>query len=354
MRVDDFDFNLPNDFIALRPCDIRHEAKMLVVKDGVIKDSFIEHFFNFLKDDDCIVFNDTKVFKARLLGKIITKNRSAIIEVTLHKFHAENTWFAFAKNSKKLRVGDLLFFEKDNIHLKAKVLQKTIDSGEVLLEFYLDKNENFFTLIDKIGIMPLPPYIAAKRAVDSLDDDDYQSLFATHIGSVAAPTASLHFDDYMMCELKKRNIQICYITLHVGAGTFLPVKAEDTQNHKMHAEIYHVSEKSAKILNETKAKKGRIIAIGTTALRTLETICDSDDKFYAKQGETTIFITPGYNFKAVDVLMTNFHLPRSTLFMLVSAFCGLEVMKSAYEYAIKNSYRFYSYGDANLLFRHKN
>jgi S-adenosylmethionine:tRNA ribosyltransferase-isomerase len=355
MRTDLFDFDLPADRIALRPAVPRDVARLLVVKPGEgLDDRSIADLPDLLRAGDCLVVNDSKVIAARLKGRRIGRGDSEPgIEATLHKRIDGSHWRAFILGAKKVQVGDTLRFGSEGRvcfldQLDAQVSHKD-EGGEVTLSFcfygpVLDQ------AIEERGAMPLPPYIAARRAPDEQDRADYQTLFAAHEGSVAAPTAGLHFTDAMLERLKARGVAIHKVTLHVGAGTFLPVKVDDTADHKMHAEFGILSAEAAEALNAARAKGGRIVAVGSTALRTLETAAGEDGQLSAFAGDTAIFITPGYRFKAVDLMLTNFHLPRSTLFMLVSAFSGLETMQRAYAHAIHSGYRFYSYGDACLLF----
>jgi S-adenosylmethionine:tRNA ribosyltransferase-isomerase len=285
------------------------------------------------------------------VGKRQRGNAIAGIEATLHKRESVDTWRAFVRPAKKLLLGEMVQFRRveNGDALAAEVIEKG-DAGEVLFRFEV-AGEALDAAIRTVGVMPLPPYIAAKRAEDDRDEHDYQTMFADRSGAVAAPTAGLHFTPHLNEELRKAGIHFTEVTLHVGAGTFLPVKVDDTDDHKMHAEWGEISSQTASVLNQTKAKGGLIVAVGTTSLRLLESAVEDDGSFKAWSGDTAIFITPGYAFKAVDVLMTNFHLPRSTLFMLVSAFSGLDTMRKAYKHAIDKNYRFYSYGDACLLHR---
>lgn len=356
MRVDLFDFDLPQEQIALRPVVPRDAARMLVVapqSDDLLRDKTIRDLPDFLRPGDALVVNNTQVIPARLEGVRIRDVTQAKIEVLLHKRVSENSWRAFAKGARKLHRGDMIFFQGKNAvspqsALEAEVLENC-GEGEVLLAFAL-KGDELDHAIETHGAMPLPPYIAGKRPADARDIDDYQSLFAMHPGAVAAPTASLHFTPALKTAIAARGVEFAQVTLHVGAGTFLPVKAEDTRAHNMHAEWGEIDAETAARLNRARAAGGRIVAVGTTPLRLLESAATADGEIEPYAGETAIFITPGYRFKAVDLLLTNFHLPRSTLFMLVSAFSGLETMQAAYKHAIASGYRFYSYGDACLLY----
>lgn len=348
MRVDLFDFELPEDRIALRPVSPRHTAKQLVVNtadSNKLVDQSVWDFPDHLTDKDLIVFNDTKVLPSYLFAKRGDMNT----EVNLHKRVSPIEWLAFAKKTKRLKVGDILSFGEGN--LTATITEKH-DGGEILLKFDVKAGE-LEPVLEEIGKMPLPPYIAARRAVDSKDEDDYQTMFASKEGAVAAPTASLHFTPELIQKISDKNIKTAKVTLHVGAGTFLPVKADDTDDHKMHAEWGEVTAEVAGLINTTHKQGGRVIAVGTTVLRILESASDENRKTHTFSDDTSIFITPGYAFRCVDILMTNFHLPKSTLFMLVSAFAGTDAMKTAYNYAIENHYRFYSYGDSCLLFPKK-
>ncbi len=350
MRVDLFDFDLPPERIALRPVVPRDAARMLVVTPAATEpllDRTIRDLPDFLRPGDILVVNNTRVIPARLEGVRSRGANKAKIEVLLHKRVSGNTWRAFAKGAKKLQRGDTITSQRGDIIVTAEVLEN-FGEGEVMLAFALAGDE-LDRAVEALGAMPLPPYIAGKRAADAQDSDDYQSLFAVHRGAVAAPTASLHFTPALKAAIAARGVEIAQITLHVGAGTFLPVKADDTQGHRMHAEWGEIDAVTAARLNAARAARGRIVAVGTTSLRLLESAATAEGKIAPFCGETAIFITPGYRFKAVDILLTNFHLPRSTLFMLVAAFSGLETMHAAYKHAIASGYRFYSYGDACLL-----
>lgn len=314
---------------------------MLVVNNGT-QDAFIRDLPSYLKAGDVMVFNDTRVIPARLFGKRIT----ASIELLLHKHLSNDQWQCFARPGKKLRAGDRIAFADD---FSADVIEK-LDDGQVIVAFNVT-GMKFWSRLAEHGQMPLPPYIEKKRRADRGDDRDYQTVYAKHDGSVAAPTAGLHFTDELLAAIDAMGVKRAHVTLHVGGGTFLPVKTEDTSEHVMHSEWAQLSPETASAINDAKRNGGRIIAVGTTSLRTLESACDASGQVQPFEGETNIFITPGYRFKTADILLTNFHLPRSTLFMLVSAFSGLEAMQGAYAHAISKGYRFYSYGDGSLLFR---
>ena len=339
MRVDLFDFELPQERIALRPARPRDSARLVLVEGDAISDHQVLDLPRLLRPGDVLVFNDTKVIPAQLEGK----RGNALIGATLHKREGPREWQAFLRNAKRARVGDTINFG-EGVH--ASVVDK-LDDGSALLQFH--GVEPVELLLERAGRMPLPPYIASKRPADAEDRADYQTMFAREEGAVAAPTAALHFTPRLLEALDARGIARETLTLHVGAGTFLPVKADDTSGHKMHAEWGRIDEPTADRLNSVRESGGRLIAVGTTSLRLLESAAGEDGVIRPFEGDTAIFITPGYRFKAIDGLITNFHLPRSTLFMLVSALMGLEVMKTAYAHAIEAGYRFYSYGDASLL-----
>ncbi len=339
MRVDLFDFDLPPESIALRPASPRDSARMLVVGADGLTDTSVRDLPSLLRAGDCLVFNDTRVIPAQLSGR----RGDATIGATLHKREGLRSWRAFIRNAKRLHDGDVVDF---GAGVSAATTDKSAD-GSWLLTFAGD--EPVETLLERAGTMPLPPYIASKRAIDARDADDYQTMFAAEKGAVAAPTAALHFTPHLMTALSNNGIAHETLTLHVGAGTFLPVKADDTDDHAMHAEWGRIDAATATRLNAVRAGGGRLIAVGTTSLRLLESAADSDGMIHAFEGDTAIFITPGYHFKAIDGLMTNFHLPKSTLFMLVSALMGLETMQATYAHAIAAGYRFYSYGDSSLL-----
>ncbi|MDZ3830230.1 MAG: tRNA preQ1(34) S-adenosylmethionine ribosyltransferase-isomerase QueA [Sphingopyxis sp.] len=339
MRVDAFDFDLPSERIALRPARPRDAARMLVVDGGAITDAGVRDLPQWLRPGDCLVFNDTRVIPAQLEGR----RGEARIGATLHKRIDLRRWQAFVRNAKRLRVGEAVDFGSDVTALA----EDRLPDGSFILAFAGD--EPVEVLLERAGTMPLPPYIAGKRATDAEDRSDYQTMFAREDGAVAAPTAALHFTPDLLSALAAAGIASETLTLHVGAGTFLPVKADDTDDHVMHAEWGRIEADTADRLNAVRAAGGRVIAVGTTSLRLLESAAQADGKIAPFAGDTSIFITPGYRFRAIDGLMTNFHLPRSTLFMLVSALMGLDVMQAAYAHAIAGGYRFYSYGDASLL-----
>ena len=339
MRVDLFDFELPAERIALRPANPRDSARLLKVEGGAVSDHGVSELPALLRRGDVLVFNDTRVLPAQLEGR----RGEARVGATLHKREGARAWRAFLRNAKRVREGDRIDFGEG----VAAVASGKAADGSALLEF--EGDEPVEALLERAGRMPLPPYIAGRRAADERDRDDYQTMFAKAEGAVAAPTAALHFTPRLMAALAEAGIGHETLTLHVGAGTFLPVKAGDTADHVMHAEWGRIDAAAAERLNAARAGGGRIIPVGTTALRLLETAAGEDGVVRAFEGDTAIFITPGYCFKATDGLVTNFHLPRSTLFMLVSALIGLETMRAAYAHAIEAGYRFYSYGDASLL-----
>ena len=339
MRVPDFDFDLPAERIALRPARPRDSARLLMVDGRDISDRQVLELAELLRPGDVLVFNDTKVIPAQLEGR----RCQASIGATLHKREGPRAWQAFLRNAKRVRPGDTIDFGEG---VAASVVEKA-DDGSALLHFHGD--EPVELLLERAGRMPLPPYIASRRAIDEADREDYQTIFAREEGAVAAPTAALHFTPQLLDALDQRGIGRETLTLHVGAGTFLPVKSERIDEHKMHAEWGRIDASTAERLNAVRRSGGRLISVGTTSLRLLESAASEDGAIRPFEGDTAIFITPGYRFKAIDGLITNFHLPRSTLFMLVSALMGLDVMKAAYAHAIGAGYRFYSYGDASLL-----
>ena len=353
MRVSDFDFELPEELIALRPARPRDTARLLDVRYGELIHRQVADLPRVLAPGDCLVFNETAVMHAQLEGRRAARERiegvasaEPRIGFTLHKRLAPDVWRAFAKPGRKLAPGDRIRFGNELI---AEIIAKDSD-GDLLLRFSL-AGEALDEAVAKAGVMPLPPYIAARRPADDMDERDYQTVYAKTLGSVAAPTAGLHFTAALLSAIEANGVCSARVTLHVGAGTFLPVKTEDTAHHKMHAETIEIGEEAAETINRARAAGGRIVAVGTTSLRLLETASGPDGRIYPFRGETDLFILPGYRFKTADVLLTNFHLPRSTLFMLVCAFAGRETMRRAYEAAIAERYRFYSYGDATLLHR---
>ncbi len=355
MRVDLFDFHLPEERIALRPAEPRDTARLLVVHPGAaLEDGQVGDLPSLLQPGDLLVFNDTKVIPAQLKGVRQRGEAIAHVDATLHMRVGPDRWRAFVRPGKRVAEGDRIQFGHSAEACMLGALDATVvekgEAGEVLLAFDLS-GPMLDEALHAVGHIPLPPYIASKRPDDARDRADYQTVYAREEGAVAAPTAGLHFTPELFAALDARGVERRFVTLHVGAGTFLPVKADDTADHKMHAEIGHVSAEVAAAVNAARAQGRRVIAVGTTSLRLLESAAAPDGSMAAWSGATDIFITPGYSFRAVDVLMTNFHLPRSTLFMLVSAFSGLETMRAAYAHAIDSGYRFYSYGDASLLFR---
>jgi S-adenosylmethionine:tRNA ribosyltransferase-isomerase len=356
MQLADFDFDLPEDRIALRPATPRDSAKLLVVAPGApFRDLTVADLPGELKAGDVLVLNDTKVIPARLKGTRRREDSVVAVEATLHRRLSSHAWTAFMKPGKRLSEGDRIVFGEAHDRacflgeLNATVKAKG-EGGEVTLGFDLS-GPDLDAAIAERGAMPLPPYIAARRAEDARDRTDYQTIYAAEDGSVAAPTAGLHFTPQLFETLAAAGVAAEYVTLHVGAGTFLPVKTENVAEHRMHPEWGEVDAATAGRLNAAKAAGGRIVCVGTTSLRLLESATGEDGVVRPFMNETAIFITPGYRFRAADGLMTNFHLPRSTLFMLVAAFAGLETMRGAYAHAVALGYRFYSYGDASLLWR---
>lgn len=340
MRVDLFDFDLPAERIALRPASPRDSARMLVLRgDSETTDASVGDLPSFLKPGDCLVFNDTRVIPAQLEGR----RGDAKVGATLHKRTGPRSWQAFVRNARRVRAGERVEFGAGVTAIAGP------RDAEGAIELQFEGDEPVELLLERAGTMPLPPYIAGKRPTDDRDRDDYQTMFAAEPGAVAAPTAALHFTPGLMAALDAAGIATQTLTLHVGAGTFLPVKADDTADHNMHAEWGRIDAAAAERLNAVRAGGGRLIAVGTTSLRLLESAAGEDGLIRPFADETRIFITPGYRFRAIDGLMTNFHLPRSTLFMLVSALMGRERMQAAYAHAIAQGYRFYSYGDSSLL-----
>ena len=349
MLLSDFDFELPEELIAIRPASPRSSARLLMARGDKIDDRLVSDLPKFLKPGDRLVLNDTKVLPVRMSGvrnRLFDGNKiaSANIEVTLLTKKKQRTWDALIKPLRRMKLGEKIIFDKS---FHAKLIDKT--DGQAVLQFNIEGTE-FMKRLENLGIMPLPPYIASKRPADERDNVDYQSVFARNSGSVAAPTASLHFDHDLLAEIDKIGVETSFVTLHVGAGTFMPVKDEDIKNHKMHSEFGHISQETANEIKKTQKNGGRIIPVGTTALRLLETAAQSDGTLSEWYGETDIFIYPGYKFKVADGLMTNFHLPKSTLIMLVSALMGKETIETIYNHAIKQRYKFFSYGDSSLLF----
>jgi len=352
MKVDLFDFDLPPERIAQKPAVPRDSARLLEVLPAGCRDSCVRDLPALLNPGDLMVVNDTRVIPARLTGRRGDAARPGPaeggpkVEVTLHKWQDDGTWRAFARPARKLAPRDYIVFAPG---FAADVTGKG-EGGEVVLKFN-KAGPDLKDALEAHGVMPLPPYIKRGEAGDEDDKGDYQTLFAARDGAVAAPTASLHFTPELIKALDARGVERVSLTLHVGAGTFLPVREEDTRHHRMHAEWGEISDRAADYINQTRRAGGRIVACGSTSMRLLEAAADDDGTVHPFRGETDIFITPGYRFKVVDLMLTNFHLPRSTLFMLVAAFAGLEPMRAAYAHAIETGYRFYSYGDACLLHR---
>jgi S-adenosylmethionine:tRNA ribosyltransferase-isomerase len=339
MKVSDFDFDLPQELIAQAPAEPRDSSRLLHVAES-LSDLGVRDLPGLLNPGDILVFNNTKVIPSRLTGK----RGDATVEVTLHKQQNEASWWALAKGAKRLRLGDTLIFADDFI---CKVEEKR-EGGEVLLAFE-DGMTGLMKGLDKYGYMPLPPYIKREKGGAVQDRGDYQTLYAERDGAVAAPTAGLHFTEALMAALDQRGIQKAFVTLHVGAGTFLPMKVEDTDEHVMHDEWGELDKQTADKINQARAAGGRVIPVGSTSLRLLETAADQAGVLHPFTGETDIFITPGYKFKITDKMVTNFHLPKSTLFLLISALAGTERVKAAYAHAIAERYRFFSYGDCSLI-----
>ncbi|NNK79468.1 MAG: tRNA preQ1(34) S-adenosylmethionine ribosyltransferase-isomerase QueA [Litoreibacter sp.] len=343
MKLDDFDFDLPEDLIATRPVSPRSASRLLVAQGDGIEDRHVGDLPEILQAGDLLVLNDTKVIPARLSGARVRDGASSKIEVTLLSPGTDGSWQALIKPLRKVRDGEVIEFDAG--------LSATLEGrseGQATLRFNLE-GDAFDAALAEAGQMPLPPYIAAKRAVDERDREDYQTVFAARSGAVAAPTASLHFDQELLDRIAEKGVRFAQVTLHVGAGTFLPVKVEDVTTHKMHAEWGEVNSEAADLIAATKAAGGRVIPVGTTALRLIETAARETGEIEPWMGETDIFIYPGFEFKVTDALMTNFHLPKSTLMMLVSALVGRERMERIYDHAIAERYRFFSYGDASLL-----
>jgi S-adenosylmethionine:tRNA ribosyltransferase-isomerase len=354
MKVDIFDFNLDKELIAKSPVNPRNTSRLLDLSDDKkINDLHFYDLPNILKPNDILVFNDTKVIPARLYGQ----RGEALIEVTLYRPEDGICWWSFIKNSKRLKTGDVVSFYNADISsqqsdFKAEILKKDDEDG-VLIRFLCSPDE-LGKKLEKYGSMPLPPYIKRDKPLKGMwnpynDKEDYQTVYAKNKGAVAAPTAGLHFTEDLLKQLDDMGITRVFLTLHVGAGTFLPVKTDDTENHKMHAEYGIISQQTCDIINQAKKEGRRIIAVGTTSVRLLETAADINGFLHPFCGETNIFITPGYKFKIIDMIITNFHLPKSTLFMLICAIAGTERMQKAYKHAIEEKYRFYSYGDSSIL-----
>lgn len=340
MKKSDFYYDLPENLIAQEPADPRDSARLMIMdrKTGAIKDSVFNQLPFLLKKDDLLVVNNSKVLPARLIGE---RSNQGVCELLLLRQIKENVWECLARPGKKMKVGDVVWF--GNKSLQAKILE-TLHSGGKIVEFIHDA-PTIYQKLDEFGQMPLPPYISKQIA----NNEDYQTVYAKELGSAAAPTAGLHFTPELIKEIGGKGISFTELTLHVGLGTFRPVQEDDVENHLMHSEWYSIDDDAAKAINETKKKGGRVIAVGTTSCRTLESVMQKHGKICASSGETDIFIYPGYQFKAIDGLITNFHLPESTLIMLVSAFCGYENTMNAYKQAVKSEYRFFSFGDAMLL-----
>ncbi len=347
MQLSDFDFDLPESLIATRPAEPRSSARLLVARGGKITDGVVTDLVDLLQPGDRLVLNDTKVIPARLSGYRVRQGpegeTQSRMEVTLLEPRAGGVWAALIKPLRKIREGEEIVFAAG---LKGRLLSK--EDGQGVVQFDLE-GDDFDAALEAAGNMPLPPYIAAKRAADEKDKTDYQTVWAKHSGAVAAPTASLHFDDALLAALQAKGVQFTHVTLHVGAGTFLPVKVENVKEHKMHAEWGRVTEAAAAEIAATKAAGGRVIPVGTTALRLIESAARDSGAIQPWEGNTDIFIYPGFAFNVADALMTNFHLPKSTLMMLVSALLGQEEIRKVYDHAVKEGYRFFSYGDASLL-----
>lgn len=340
MKTDDFDYELPERLIAQTPLEKRDDSKLMILdrKTGEIIHETFHNIINYLDKDDVLVLNDTKVIPARIIGE--KEDTKAVIELLLLRNIENNDWLCLAKPAKRIKIGTIISF--GNGKLKAKCLE-VLDEGIRKIEFIYDGI--FYEILDELGSMPLPPYIKEKLE----DKDRYQTVYAKNNGSAAAPTAGLHFTKELLKAIEEKGINICYITLHVGLGTFRPVNVEDVTKHKMHSEFYHMSKEVADILNNAKENNKRIIAVGTTSTRTLETIMSKYNCFKETSGWTDIFIYPGYTFKAIDAQITNFHLPKSTLIMLISAFASKELIMKAYSIAVKHEYRFFSFGDSMFI-----
>ncbi len=349
MQLEEFNYDLPPELIADKPLSKRDESKLLYLsKDGKIKDAVFKDLVSFLKAGDVLVFNNSKVIPARLEGEIEGKKAEATLLKSISSEDTSQVWRALTKPSKRFKKGSIFNISED---FCAEILEEKLlgsETGEVTLKFPYDL-KNFFNKLEKYGFMPLPPYIAKKRKPDRSDENSYQTVYAEKEGSVAAPTAGLHFTEELLTALKAKGVEFAYVTLHVGAGTFLPVKTDNIKNHKMHSEYFEISKETAEKINKAKSENRRIIPVGTTSLRSLESAPFESGKIKEYFGETSIFIYPSYEFKIPDCLITNFHLPKSTLLMLVSAFATTESIKLAYRHAVENNYRFFSYGDACFL-----
>lgn len=350
MLVSQFDFDLPDSAIALRPATPRESARLMTVDgDGEIGDHHVADLVDLIRPGDILVVNDTKVLPVQLHGNRDRDGQSVTIEATLIKSLSPFMWQAFIKPGRRVKVGDQVRFGQDGSALVLNATATAKDEDGLYTLSFDHSVEEMSTRLHQIGGMPLPPYIRSKRTEDEQDKTDYQTIFAAAEGSVAAPTAGLHFTPAILEALTNKGVKIAKVTLHVGAGTFLPVKVDDTRDHKMHAEYGEVTQSVADQINTARASGGRVICIGTTALRLIESACDDDGVIHPFADETSIFITPGVRVRSADILMTNFHLPKSTLFMLVCAFAGYDTMKAAYAHAVQTGYRFFSYGDASFL-----
>lgn len=343
MNINQFDFHLPTELIATRPARPRSASRLLFCNGDIFEDLDVKDLPFLLGKGDLLIFNDTKVLPAHLNAIRKRDASTAKISLTLTEVHQDGTWSALVKPLRKIKMGETLYIAKD---FTAHVTEKTAQTARLCFNCH---DNDLGQALDRYGQMPLPPYIARKRALDKQDIHDYQTIFAQKQGAVAAPTAALHFDNQLRFACLNNGVEMAPITLHVGAGTFLPIKMNDISNHKMHAEWGEISQKTAEKINKAHRQGGRVIAIGTTALRVLETAANHKGQLTQWAGKTDIFIKPGYRFKSIDMLMTNFHLPKSTLIILIAAFCGIERTQKLYEHAIKNRYRFYSYGDSSLL-----
>lgn len=341
MKLFQLDYSLPKELIALSPLSNRDHSKMLVVKNNSLNDDYFKNIIDYFEAGDLLVFNNSKVIPA----KITIKKSSSSINIYLHKQLSENKWQIFAKPGRKLKIAEEI---KLNEEIFFKVLEKTID-GQIIIQLSCNK-ERLFEFLENYGEAPLPPYIEKYHQPNKIDKEKYQTVFARHPGSVAAPTAGLHFTEEILNKLTKKKVNICFVTLHVGGGTFLPIKSENINEHNIHSEYCEVTQETANLINSTISSGKRVVAIGSTAMRTIES-CYKDGKVHEFKGETQIYITPGYKFKVFDMMLTNFHLPKSTLLALVSAFAGYENIMQAYQHAINKKYRFFSYGDCCLLYR---